>query len=222
MAGGKGSFQGGGPQDSILCEQGLARNWTGNHRTQISRRRSFRHRYRLSDLRALSASQVKMKRVCVIGAGVVGCATAYQLAKDGYAVTLIDEAEQAGSGTSFANGAQLSYSYIAPFASPKTLKAIPQILLRKSRGVTFTLRKNPTQWMWCLQFLAACRASEVERHTAALWALGQQSRQALEAWIRKLPRQVDSSEVETSALNTRGLNRTGGTSPRDSCGRHSL
>lgn len=39
---------------------------------------------------------------------------------------------------------------------------------------------------------------------------------------RKLPRQVDNPEVETSALNTRGLNWTGGTSPRDSCGRYSL
>jgi pimeloyl-ACP methyl ester carboxylesterase len=39
---------------------------------------------------------------------------------------------------------------------------------------------------------------------------------------RKLPRQVDKSEVETSALNSLGLNFTGGTSPRDSCGRYSL
>ena len=44
----------------------------------------------------------------------------------------------------------------------------------------------------------------------------------IEEWVRKLPRQVDSLEVETSALNTRGLNWTGGTSPRDSCGRYSL
>jgi hypothetical protein len=41
-------------------------------------------------------------------------------------------------------------------------------------------------------------------------------------WRRKLPRQVDKSEVETSALNNLGLNTTGGTSPRDSCGRYSL
>ncbi|WP_284616390.1 hypothetical protein [Aquabacterium humicola] len=40
--------------------------------------------------------------------------------------------------------------------------------------------------------------------------------------IRKLPRQVDSSEVETSALNTLGRNTAGGTLPRDSWGRHSL
>ena len=39
---------------------------------------------------------------------------------------------------------------------------------------------------------------------------------------RKLPCQVDSSEVETSWLNTLGLNTAGGTLPRESCGRYSL
>ena len=42
------------------------------------------------------------------------------------------------------------------------------------------------------------------------------------AWMRKLPRQVDKPEVETSALNTLGLNAVGGRSPRDSWGRYSL
>lgn len=39
---------------------------------------------------------------------------------------------------------------------------------------------------------------------------------------RKLPCQVDSPEVETSWLNTLGLNTAGGTLPRESCGRYSL
>lgn len=41
-------------------------------------------------------------------------------------------------------------------------------------------------------------------------------------WVRKLPCQVDSAEVETSWLNTLGLNTAGGTLPRESCGRYSL
>jgi DNA invertase Pin-like site-specific DNA recombinase len=39
---------------------------------------------------------------------------------------------------------------------------------------------------------------------------------------RKLPRQVDSPELETSWLNTLGLKTAGGTLPRESWGRHSL
>ena len=40
--------------------------------------------------------------------------------------------------------------------------------------------------------------------------------------LRKLPRQVDRLEVETAAVVILGLNTTGGTLPRESCGRHSL
>jgi hypothetical protein len=40
--------------------------------------------------------------------------------------------------------------------------------------------------------------------------------------VRKLPRQVDSPELETSWLNTLGLKTAGGTLPRESWGRHSL
>ena len=39
---------------------------------------------------------------------------------------------------------------------------------------------------------------------------------------RKLPRQVDNSEFETSWLNTLGRNSAGGMLPRESCGRYSL
>lgn len=42
------------------------------------------------------------------------------------------------------------------------------------------------------------------------------------ALMRKLPRQVDSPEVETSWLNTLALNTAGGTLPRESWGRYSL
>ena len=82
-----------------------------------------------------------MTQVCVIGAGIVGCATAYALARQGLNVTLIDRAAQPGLGTSFANGAQLSYSYVEPFASPATLRGLPKMLL--SRGSAVPTRCQP-------------------------------------------------------------------------------
>ena len=48
--------------------------------------------------------------VVVIGAGVVGVATAYALARRGKRVHLVDRAAGPALGTSFANGAQLSYA----------------------------------------------------------------------------------------------------------------
>lgn len=60
--------------------------------------------------------------VCVIGAGIIGATTAYALSKEGWSVTVVDSNQEAGMGASFANGAQLSYSYVEPLATPETLK----------------------------------------------------------------------------------------------------
>ena len=48
--------------------------------------------------------------VAVIGAGVVGLATAYALARRGRRVVMVDRAPGPALQTSFANGAQLSYA----------------------------------------------------------------------------------------------------------------
>ena len=42
--------------------------------------------------------------VVVVGAGIVGCATAYELAKRGVAVTLIDRGEVSGGTTGLGEG----------------------------------------------------------------------------------------------------------------------
>lgn len=121
--------------------------------------------------------------VCVVGAGIVGCATAYQLARRGLRVHLLDAAEESGTKTSFANGAQLSYSYVEPFASPATLRALPSMLLSPASPVRFRLRADWHQWAWGLQFLAACRAERARQGTARLLELAQLSRRTFDAWM---------------------------------------
>src|SRR5690606_30468774 len=53
-------------------------------------------------------------RVCVIGAGVVGVTSAYFLARQGHEVVLVDSRARPATVSSYANGGQLSYSYVAP------------------------------------------------------------------------------------------------------------
>jgi len=62
------------------------------------------------------------KRIAVIGAGITGLTTAYYLAKEGYAVEVIEAERYAGMKTSFANGGQVSVSNSETWTSWSNVK----------------------------------------------------------------------------------------------------
>jgi D-amino-acid dehydrogenase len=122
-------------------------------------------------------------KICVIGAGIVGCMTAYRLAQLGCDVRLVDAASEAGTGTSFANGAQLSYSFVEPLASPATLWSIPKMLLAPDSPLRFEFRADPAQWAWGLRFLMACTKRQAMAGTRELLRLASLSRATLDSWM---------------------------------------
>jgi len=124
-----------------------------------------------------------MKRICIIGGGVIGLTSAYYLARQGLAVTVIDQADEVASATSHANGGQLSYSYVSPLADAGLpLKALGW-LGRKDAPMRLKLHADPRLWRWLWQFLKACNGSANRRGTTRLWQLAQHSR-ALMAQLR--------------------------------------
>jgi D-amino-acid dehydrogenase len=92
--------------------------------------------------------------VLVLGAGVVGVATAEALVRRGLSVTLVDRAQGPGRGASFANGGQLSYSYTDALASPSLLKRLPGILAATDPAFRVAVRFDPDYLRWCLAFFA--------------------------------------------------------------------
>jgi D-amino-acid dehydrogenase len=119
------------------------------------------------------------RRVAVLGAGIVGLSTAWQLQRDGFEVIVIDQ-RRPGQGASLANGAQLSYAYVQPLADPSIWAQLPKLLLSRESPFSLRLRLDPQQWAWGLQFLAACRADVSARSTARLLALAEESRDVLQ------------------------------------------
>ncbi|ABS62509.1 FAD dependent oxidoreductase [Parvibaculum lavamentivorans DS-1] len=99
------------------------------------------------------------QQVIVIGAGIVGVSTAYELALRGVGVTLIDMREGAGLGTSFANGGQLSACEVAPWAGPEIPGLILKWLGRDDAPFRLRPKMDPDQWLWLMRFLARCRSS---------------------------------------------------------------
>lgn len=121
--------------------------------------------------------------ILVIGAGIIGLTTAWQLTQDGHRVSVIDRNPAVGAGASFANGAQLSYSYVAPMAAPGVLAALPKWLLSKDSPVRYVPSADPGQIAWLLRFLAACTDATSATNTAKLLRLAQLSRTRLHAMI---------------------------------------
>ena len=121
-------------------------------------------------------------RVCVMGAGIVGLASAYALSGAGHEVTVIDRG-QPGGGASGGNGSQLSYSYVQPLADPGIWAQLPKLLLSPTSPLKIRPQLDPHQWLWGLRFLAACNAATSRATTIELLQLALESRHAFDAMM---------------------------------------
>ena len=95
-------------------------------------------------------------KVLVLGAGVVGVATAYYLARHGHEVTVVDRQPGPGLETSFANGGQVSASHAEPWANPSTPFKALKWMGRRDAPLLYRLRADPALWGWTLRFLVNC------------------------------------------------------------------
>lgn len=123
-----------------------------------------------------------MERVTVIGGGVVGLATAYALVREGWQVDLVEARDTLASATSFANGGQLSYRYVAPLADAGVPWQALGWLLRGDSPLRLRLRLDTAQWRWLAAFVMACRTRINRRNAAQLLDLALQSQAVLARW----------------------------------------
>lgn len=115
-------------------------------------------------------------QVIIVGAGVTGLATAYYLAADGHDVCVIDANTGPALGASYANGAQLSYSYVSPLAGPGVLPKVPPWLLRRDAPLRFKPSLDLDQWRWLIAFVMACTRERSNITTRQLLGLSFHSR----------------------------------------------
>lgn len=123
--------------------------------------------------------------IIVIGAGVVGMATALTLSDHGHRVTVLDAGPEPGRGTSFANGAQLSYAYTDALASPGVRRQLPKLLLGLDPAFRLKPHLDPEFIRWGLAFLRNAGADAFARNTLKGLELAFQSRDALHALVAR-------------------------------------
>ncbi|HEY1288382.1 MAG TPA: D-amino acid dehydrogenase [Burkholderiales bacterium] len=124
-------------------------------------------------------------KVLVLGAGVVGVASAWYLAEAGHEVNVVERQPRAAMETSFANGGQISAGHAEPWAKPSVLPKILRWLGHEDAPLLFRPRRDWAQWMWGLRFVRECLPGRFERNTRALAGLAQYSRDCLRALREK-------------------------------------
>lgn len=118
-------------------------------------------------------------KICVLGAGVIGLTTAWCLTEAGHDVTIVDRHASTAAGASAANGAQLSYGFVAPLASPETLMKLPSLLMSADSPMRIKPGLDPALISWGARFLFACRPAAVRETVAAQLGLAALSRSEL-------------------------------------------
>jgi D-amino-acid dehydrogenase len=105
--------------------------------------------------------------VAVVGAGIVGVATAEWLRRDGHRVILIDK-QPPGEGTSFGNAGILARAAVVPVPTPGILAKAPGMLLRSDGPLFLRWRYLPRLVPWLIPYLRSSSRKRVEKIAASL------------------------------------------------------
>jgi D-amino-acid dehydrogenase len=118
-------------------------------------------------------------RVVVLGAGIIGITSAYQLAKAGHQVVVLDRQPGPALETSFANAGEVSFGYCSPWAAPGIpLKAIKWLMMEHAPLI---LRPKPDVAMasWLIKLLLNCTSERYALNKRRMLRLADYSRIAL-------------------------------------------
>ena len=130
-----------------------------------------------------------MKKICIIGGGIIGMTSAYFLHKVGYDITIVDRNTAPGRMTSNSNAMQLCYGTIAPWAGVSDIKKYAKYLLKSDFDAPVYVRQPFS--MRFLKFLMVsgwtALPDNARRARQDLYELADQSRLSMETFVRHHP-----------------------------------
>ena len=107
----------------------------------------------------------------IVGGGLIGVTTAWELVQRGGRVTVIEAESDLASQASFANGGLLTASMSDPWNSPGVASHLFRSFFDPGAAIKLRLKAIPSLTVWGLQFLGsstAQRHAQTTRHNFAL------------------------------------------------------
>ena len=104
-------------------------------------------------------------KALVLGAGIAGITTAYELNRDGHEVTVIDREAEPASFTSFANAGLFAPGHAYAWSSPAAPGILLRSLWRGDQALRLKPRADPAFWRWMWRFWNECTAERAALNT---------------------------------------------------------
>ena len=118
-------------------------------------------------------------KIAVIGAGIIGVTTAYELACDGHQVTVLERRGAAAEEASFANAGLVAPGYGTPWAAPGMPTKVFQHLFSHYAPVKVGLPLSGRELVWIWKWFSACKLDTYLINRAHLQRLAFYSRERL-------------------------------------------
>jgi len=104
-------------------------------------------------------------KALVLGAGLVGVTTAYELLNDGYEVTVIDREDAPAQFTSHANAGLFAPGHAYAWSSPQAPGILLKSLIRNDQALRLKPSLDPAMWRWMWKFYRQCTAEGARTNT---------------------------------------------------------
>ncbi|MBM2767995.1 D-amino acid dehydrogenase [Burkholderia anthina] len=123
----------------------------------------------------------------VLGAGVIGVATAWHLREAGCDVTVIEREADVAQATSLGNAGVIAPGYVTPWAAPGMPGKILKYLFKPASPLIFRPTLDAAQWRWIARWLRECEFERFRVNKQRMQRIAYYSRACLHAFRERHP-----------------------------------
>ncbi len=133
-------------------------------------------------------------RIAIVGAGIIGVTTAYELTADGHEVTVFERRGSVAEEASFANAGVVAPGYVTPWAGPGMPRKVLAHLLAAHAPVRLNARLDAGTLAWLWKWWRACKPRRYQANRVRMHRLAMFSRERLHQLTHDLRLEYERQE----------------------------